>query len=109
MTVEEDYCQSVAPTWRLQEKKQEPVGTVTILSQLSLLKRDWMTESLFGNSVLDPAMQQEAAHGQIDKGFGGLRLAFVIATQTARAAQPAEGAFAPQRRGSTMKPRALTL
>ena len=38
-------------------------------------------------------MKHEAAHGQIDERFGDLRPAFVVAAQTARAAQPAEGAF----------------
>ena len=36
--------------------------------------------------------EQEANHGQIDHGFAGLGLAFVIATEPAGAAQPAEGA-----------------
>ena len=50
-------------------------------------------ENLFGNSVFDPAMKHEAAHGQIDEGFGDLGLAFVVPAQAPGAAQPAEGAF----------------
>ena len=50
-------------------------------------------EILFGNSVFDPAMKHEAAHGQIDEGFGDLGVAFVVAAQTPGTAQPAEGAF----------------
>jgi len=38
-------------------------------------------------------MKHEAAHGQIDERLGDLRPAFVVAAQTARATQPAEGAF----------------
>ena len=38
-------------------------------------------------------MKHEAAHGQIDNGFGDLGLAFVAAAQTAGTPQPAEGAF----------------
>jgi hypothetical protein len=59
-----------------------------ILTHISLRSSTSFHKRLFGNSILDPAMKHEAAHGQIDEGLGDVRLVFVVTVQPVGVAQP---------------------
>jgi hypothetical protein len=55
-------------------------------------------------SLVAHAAQEEASHGDVDHGLGGIEALLEVADETARSDQPAERAFDGSPAGSTLKP-----